>query len=217
MNITKKEFAQRLKAGQLAICLIGMSGIGKTYRSLQLKKLGFRHICCDKLIAKHLNLPTKEKNLALWMGQPYAPGYTKRAQKYLRQEAFATQKALRHIKHNTIIDTTGSVIYLSEKIQKLLKKSTLIVYLQANQTSIKQLFKVYTTNPKPVIWGNQLQKQKSETSQMALTRCYPKLLRFRAKKYKKLADITLPFSVIYNYHSTSRQFLTAIKNQLKNQ
>ncbi|MFA5936816.1 MAG: hypothetical protein WC822_02975 [Candidatus Paceibacterota bacterium] len=213
MKINKREFNQLLKNNQLAISLIGMSGIGKTYQSLHLKKISFKHKCIDDLIA--MNLVTGKTDIASWLGQPDSFGFETREKEYLEQEQIATQRALRDINKNTVIDTTGSVIYLPKQIKKSLKKLTLIIYLQENYALKQQLFKKYVTDPKPVIWGNKFNQQAGENRLKALQRCYFTLLKFRAEKYKKLADIILPHQIINNKRYLSgRVFLDVIRNQL---
>ena len=218
MLLSRPEFDVRFQNHQLALSLIGMSGMGKTYRSRQLTELGFRHLCCDDLIAEAARLPLpaiNEAGLAAWMAEPYSEGYPEREQKYLEAEEAVTRHALLDIKQNTLIDTTGSVIYLSNETKSLLKRLTLVVYLQESQALQHELFETYLSHPKPVVWGKSFNRKAGESQQEALQRCYPELLKFRARKYKKLADLPLPFAVARDEKSTSAAFLEAIRERLK--
>lgn len=213
MQIIKQDFDQLFTNNRLAISLVGMSGIGKTSQSLRLKKIGFEHKCVDDLIAGRL--VTGKADVANWLSQPYSPGYKKREKEYLKQERMATQGALRDLRQNTIIDTTGSVIYLPARTKRLLKELTLVVYLQENYVLKHQLFKKYMDKPKPVIWGNKFRRQAGEDGLSALAHCYPALLKFRAEKYKKLADIILPYQTLNNgKRLNSQAFFNIIRNQL---
>jgi len=214
MQINKQEFDQLFKNHRLVISLIGMSGIGKTRQSLRLEKIGFEHRCVDNLIAGRL--ATDKTDIAAWLGQPYSAGYKAREKEYLKQEQVATRQALQDIRQNTVVDTTGSVIYLLKPIKKLLKKLTLVVYLQENYALKHQLFKKYLANPKPVVWINKFEQQAGESELRALRRCYPSLLKYRAEKYEKLADIVLPHQTIGNKkHLSGQAFFNVIKNQLR--
>jgi len=214
---SKTEFDILFKDSKLVISLIGMSGIGKTTRAKRLKKFGFKHICCDDLIAKGLGFK-KTLNVAKWMGQPYSKNYAQREKKYLQQEEMVTKKSLQNVNQNTILDTTGSVIYLSQKTKSLLKKSTLIVYLQENQALRDQLFKIYITDPKPVVWDSKFNIKKNESQKEALARCYNQLIKSRSLKYQRLANIILPSKLLMdkkmNKKIFDKQFIHAIRNEL---
>ncbi len=218
MILSRQEFDTLSKDNQLAISLIGMSGMGKSYRAKQLIELGFAHICCDDLIASQISelLPSHDvSGLAAWMEQPYSEGYQTRERQYLKLEEQVTSQTLAEITRKTTVDTTGSVIYLSPNTRDQLKEHTLIVYLEANQEVYDQMFQVYMADPKPVVWGASFNRLEDESGNEALRRCYPKLLKFRAEKYKVLADVVLPFETARDEQSRGVQFLEAIRGQLK--
>ncbi len=217
MKLTKKDFENSLQSNSLAICLIGMSGMGKSYRSNQLTKLGFNHICCDNLIANNISdvLPTHDvEGLASWMKQPYSKHYQARESLYLQLENKVSLEALSAIEGNTVLDTTGSFVHLSKTTQNKAKQQTLVVYLEASQETLNQMFEVFLANPKPLVWSNVFNQQQDESSLQALKRCYPKLLETRSKKYEGLADVTLPYHVARSQTSSATEFLEAIKQHL---
>lgn len=146
MKISCAEFDQRLKEDRLTLCLIGMSGMGKSYRAQQLANYGFKCVCCDDLITERMSdiLPSADiVGLAAWMGQPYTNGYSEREARYLQFEDEVTHKALEECSDNTVINTTGSVIYLPEGTLQKLKEKALILYLEANQGVRDEMFQVY--------------------------------------------------------------------------
>ncbi|MBI4262391.1 hypothetical protein HY624_02600 [Candidatus Uhrbacteria bacterium] len=212
MHYTQKQFDQLKKDGKLVIALVGMSGMGKTYRAKQLTSLGFQHLNCDDAIEKRLTaLPSVGiSGVAEWMGQPYTERHAARAKEYLNLEDDVVRSFLLSTSGNTVIDTTGSVVYLSDATQRLLRERALVVYLEANQEVRDKLFHVYMTDPKPVVWGNNFNKKTGESDHDALVRCYPELLAFRARRYAAIADVTLPYSTARDNTSTSDQFLKAI-------
>ncbi len=181
-----------------------MSGAGKTYWSKKLAEIGFTRYCCDDLIEKSLGTILKKQgyqgiqDVAKWMGQPYDSQHQQTSNIYIREETKVMQKLLSNgVKkpnvRNIVIDTTGSAIYTDNHVLDFISSKTIIVYLETPQSVQEQMFQVYLTDPKPVIWGNVFKKKKNETDRQALARCYPILLQTRSKKYKKLAHRTLDY------------------------
>ncbi|OHB25274.1 MAG: hypothetical protein A2542_03260 [Parcubacteria group bacterium RIFOXYD2_FULL_52_8] len=229
MKIAKADFQRRFKEKQLTIALIGMSGMGKSYRAKQLQELGFSTYGCDDEIAKRISslLPTEDVGgLAAWMGQPYAEGYKVREQQYLVLEEEVTRAGLEaRLQHqspeallpdaeNRVLDTTGSVIYCSPGLQQELKQKTVVVYLESSQEVRDALFEVYMRDPKPVVWGDSFVREEGENDHDALARCYPRLLEYRARRYAALADSTLPYAAARDPLSSGADFLEVIKNHL---
>lgn len=200
-----------------AISFIGMSGMGKSYRSNQLKELGFTTYCCDDEIAKKITtlLPTEDvTGLAAWMGHPYALGYKDREKQYLELEELVTQQGIEELSENCVLDTTGSVVYLSDAVLKKLREKSTVVYLESSQEVRDKLFEVYMRDPKPIVWGNSYIKNEGEGDYDALKRCYPELLNFRAGRYQALAHVTLPYTVARNEHSIGTEFLEIMKSKI---
>ncbi len=178
-----------------------MSGTGKTHWSKKLSEKGFTQYCCDDLIEELLSKDLKKlgyrgiQDVAKWMGQPYDTQYPKTSKAYLAREIQVMEKLIKKIanKKNSVIDTTGSVIYAGGEIGKALVKLTTVIYLETPQSVQDEMFRVYMQDPKPVIWGQVFKKKKNETEKEALARCYPELLNTRAEKYKKLAHKKLDY------------------------
>jgi len=194
-----------------------MSGMGKTYRSRQLEMQGFTRYCSDHYIETRLDsLPGMGiECVAEWMGQPYEARHWQHCIEYLTLEERSIITFLKECgAANAVIDTTGSVIYLSPDILDRMKQQTLIVYLKASQEVKDELFHIYMTDPKPVVWGDSFYKLPSEPAIDALKRCYPELLEFRAARYTALADVTLPYEIARDEQSMRDKFLQKIRKRL---
>ena len=221
MIITSAEFDELLKNNALRISLIGMSNVGKTRRAKSLvadPSLNFLWLNGDDLVEAKLQPYLEGKGfkgvngVAAWMGQPYEQRYPETQRLFLKFEEEAMAEIDYSVPKNLIIDTTGSVIYLSQKALQQLKQKTLIVYLEATEDIRKLLFERYMPNPKPVVWGSSFNQEKGESDLDALKRCYPQLLEYRAARYKQLADITLPHYVLRDTSGT--QFLDEARKRL---
>lgn len=206
------------------ITLIGMSGVGKSHWSEKLAKAGYKVFHIDDLISLEIqNIIDKETgdnnvdygeskvgSLAKWMGFPGDKRYKKNCKIYLKLEEKITLRSLNEaLKYEgkSVIDTTGSVIYLSKTLQKNLKKNTKIIYLDVLQSKLDEMLKTFCEVPKPIIWGEIYKPLKNEREEITLERCYKKLLNYRVAKYKKLAHITIP----YNSHRKAKQVNIFIK------
>lgn len=198
----------------MKISLIGMSNSGKTF--LAKKLVGFRYFGCDEFIQEKLRKKYRldEIDVAKWMGQPYEERYVMNSKEYLKFEKYGIKEILAYLAKSPkdekiVVDTTGSIIYLDEKIINSLKKFTVFVYLKT-PISIEQLYQNYLKKPKPVIWGNCFSWKKGQTELEALAECYPKLLSFRKKKYKKYADVTIDCSLLLDRNFTVRKFMNLV-------
>ncbi len=221
MLITATEFDTLLKNNRLRIAVVGMSNVGKTRRAKGLvadSGLNFSWLCCDDLVEAKLKPFLEGKGfkgvdgVAAWMGQPYEQRYPETQSLFLKFEGETMAEIDYSGSKNVIIDTTGSVIYLSAKALRQLRGSSLIVYLEASEEIKKLLFERYMSNPKPVVWGGSFSKTASESGIDALKRCYPKLLEFRAAKYAELADVTIPYLVLRE--TSGKQFLDEVRKRL---
>ena len=224
MIITSAEFDELLKNNALRISLIGMSNVGKTRMAKSLvadPSLNFLWLNGDDLVEAKLQPYLEGKGfkgvngVAAWMGQPYEQRYPETQRLFLKFEEEAMAEIDYSVPKNFIIDTTGSVIYLSQKALQQLKQKTLIVYLEATEDIRKLLFERYMSNPKPVVWGSSFNQKKGESDLDALKRCYPQLLEYRAVRYKLLADITIPYLVLRD--TSGRQFLEEVRKRLSSQ
>ncbi len=111
----------------MRLSLVGMSGSGKSFWSRKLSRSGFRRICCDDFIAARLaaELGTQGGSIAAvgrWMGFPFERHYKEREASYLASEVEVMAQILGELSQNaenqeedTVVDTTGSVIYTGEE------------------------------------------------------------------------------------------------------
>ena len=216
MRMTRTEFDTRLAEGKLALTFVGMSGIGKTYHSKQLPNLGFRYLSCDDLIAARLKSPARLEtvtDVGRWMGQPYSEGYRDREKAYLDMEEEVTRESIEGLDQNTVVDTTGSIVYLSESICTSVKQKLLVVYFNATSDVYERMLSLYHADPKPVVWGAAFKMEKGEDALSALRRSFPILLDYRAKKYAEIADVVLPASKAWDIED-GQHLLQLIREQL---
>ena len=185
--------------------LIGMSGAGKSHWSKKMESLGFQIYSCDDLIAERLGQKLEEKgkstiNLAKWMGQPFSEGYPEAEAFYLELEGAVISQICDELENSSqkdkqvVVDTTGSLIYLENKLLNRLRNLTLTVQLKLPEEKHEKLFETYLLDPKPVIWGEVYLPREGESPQNTLGRCYRELLSFRNEKYGLLADCVLDYS-----------------------
>ncbi|OGG79812.1 hypothetical protein A3A39_00910 [Candidatus Kaiserbacteria bacterium RIFCSPLOWO2_01_FULL_54_13] len=199
--MTREEFDRRLAEGGLALTFVGMSGIGKTRRAKQLRDVGFKYVSCDDLIAERLKSPSKLEtvtDVGRWMGQPYEEGYREREKAYLDLEEEITRELLEDLRQNTMVDSTGSIVYLSDSLCEDVKKKLLVVYLKAEPDIYERMLALYHADPKPVVWADAFKMEKGESTLSALARSFPKLLDYRARKYEEMADVTLPAKAVWD-------------------
>ncbi|MEP3891792.1 MAG: hypothetical protein ABJN69_15160 [Hellea sp.] len=198
MQLSRAEFDARYAAGNLKIAFIGMSNIGKSYTAMRLAtKYDFSLIEVDKLIWENLGHDSMEA-FAHWQGHPYTDGYGAREAHSISLETEATRKALKTVKRNPMIDTTGSVIYTDGDVLSLLRQDFYIVYIEAESDHIERLKVQYFKHPKPLIWAGHYQKLDGKTETESILDCYPKLLASRGKAYASHADVVLPSTLILN-------------------
>ena len=217
MHLAQSDFDKRLADRRLIIAFIGMSGIGKTFWSKQLMNLGFKHYSCDDAIAARIAelLPSEDvAGLAAWMGKPYSPGYEERERNYLEIEESVTRHGIEMAQGNVVIDTTGSVVYLSLETLQRLKERALVVYLEAKPNMKNEMFGVFMDDPKPVVWGGSFNRHEGESNREALSRCYPELLEYRASRYNAIADVILSYVVVTDYTASANTFIENIRSCL---
>lgn len=206
----------------MKISLIGMSGVGKTHWSKRLEQSGFIRFCVDDIIQNKLKKELQTRgfsdinDVSVWMGQPYDKRYQENSQKYLQFEKDSINEILAQIKKldentNVVIDTTGSMIYHGTDSMKSLSKFTKIIHLNTPSTIQEEMCKLYFKDPKPVIWGHIYQKNNDENNTEALINCYPKLLEYRLRKYKKYADIEIDYHTLRKLKFNVKDFLKLIK------
>lgn len=200
-----------------------MSGSGKSYWSRRLQEAGFTRICCDDLIEKKLHRELKALSynglagVASWMGQPFENSYLERSSRYLECEKEVMLEIVANLNKysdndNVVVDTTGSVIYTGSVILHSLQELTKVIYLEFPLYTEKEALRLYFKDPKPIIWGNMFHRKKDETNNQALRRCYPLLMSFRNKQYKRLADFSINNAFLRDPHFSLKMFVEAILN-----
>ncbi|NNE58703.1 MAG: hypothetical protein HKN36_11400 [Hellea sp.] len=211
MKLSAKQFLKRKDDGELNIAFVGMSNIGKTSTAKRFAKSHkFKLIEVDKLIWEKLGHDSMEE-FADWQGHPYEEGYAEREALSIEMETLATQKALDKAKKNTIIDTTGSVIYIDPSLRRQIKEKCYVVHIKAETSDLERLKWDYFDNPKPLIWGRQYRPKPGLTDRENIFACYPKLLMSRAKEYVAMADTEVTSSFVLNPDLTDEELLMALK------
>lgn len=209
----------------MIISLIGMSNSGKTYWSKKLESAGFIRFSCDDYIEDKLSKELKKlgysgiSDVSKWMGQPYEKQYPQASKKYLNFEVESLNEIIRKLEKGNIgkdmvIDTTGSVIYTGDKIMKDLARLSTIIYLDTPPEVRQKMCQLYFQNPKPVIWGDSFKKVNGERDVETLKICYPNLLEYRSKKYKKYARATLDYFLLRKQDITVNDFFELMGEKL---
>jgi shikimate kinase len=183
------------------LCLVGMSGVGKSFWAKRLAERGFvRHDCDGDIGAQLSALVTPAAGeepvhaLGRWMGMPWTDGYAAREARYLELEAQVTRAALDRARATDgphVVDCTGSVIYLDDELLTQLKRACRVAYLRTPDARRDAMLRRYLQEPKPVVWGRSFVARAGETPEQALPRCYAELLSFRDERYRALADVVL--------------------------
>ncbi len=212
--ITKNEFEEKIKNGVLKIAFVGMSNAGKSYYSEKLQnEMDFFWYDIDEKIQGVLGFGNMDE-ISDWLGYPNSLDYTQREKKYLELEnKFTKTVDVDTNKKNLVFDTTGSVIYLDNNTLNWLKNNTLIVNFDVGENAILGMLEKFFDNPKPLMWNGEFNQQKNETTNNALKRCYPQLLKKRLKLYKQLAHISIPIEKIKD--KSAEELLEIIKKELK--
>lgn len=188
----------------MAIALMGMSGCGKSFLAQRLvEEKGFVCLDCDQLIADRLTSTglagrtlRSVEDVAEWMGPPWGAEYRTQAAQYLELEAAVLDSALDEAaalnrRDSTVIDTTGSLVYLAPKVLERLKRETLLVYLHVVPEALDFLIEQYFREPKPVIWDSSFERLPGESGDAAIRRSYPMLLERRVREYQRWADVVI--------------------------
>jgi len=196
MQLSRLEFDRRYQSGTLAIALVGMSNIGKSYTGMRLATdYDFALIEVDKLIWEKLGHDDMAE-FAEWQGQPYSDGYAEREAYSISLEKEATLAALNTQAKNPLIDTTGSVIYTGNDVLSRLRNNYFIVHIQADKADLERLKILYFNHPKPLIWAGHFARLDGMSDEDSIMDCYPRLLAAREKTYGEIADISIPSSYV---------------------
>lgn len=222
-SFTREDFDDRLSRGALHLAFIGMSNCGKSYRSNQLcEGYDFSVLCVDdeieRAISPHLSANGYKgiEGLAKWMGFPTDEHFQQNQAIYLQHEEAITSSVQQNKPDgNFVLDTTGSVIYLSGDTRRSIKDSFLVIHLEASDDMLQTMVQDYFASPKPVVWGDAFDRYERESAEDALRRCYPKLLRERRERYAKLAHLTIPGVVSRDWDVDCNEFVEYLRSLLK--
>ncbi len=179
------------------IVLLGMSGVGKSFHSGNLKRKGYKVFHIDDQIAKALG----EKDvydIASWLCQPYETKYKENSEIYLSLEDYFTLEALvyaeNHPNEHIVIDTTGSFVYLSRATLDTLSRLNTSILLDSSEEVVERMIETYLREPKPVIWGEMADHFSEEGYLDEVKIFYPELLRKRRALYMLHAKKVIPFN-----------------------
>jgi shikimate kinase len=171
----KADFLQKFEQKKLQIAFIGMSNIGKSYRTQQLKKkFGFEAFSVDDGIGEELGFTTMHE-MSVWMGYPFRERYKKAEKEYLSIEDRQTQHRFSSGK-NCILDTTGSVIYLPKKTLQQLKDKYLIIHLSCPNELIDYMITDFFAELKTRDLERNVQLQKRRRRKRSSQKMLPKTL-----------------------------------------
>lgn len=214
-QLTPQEFEAHLKKGTFRLAFVGMSNVGKSYRSRILRdECDFFWYHVDGEIRKTLVFDSMD-GISKWLSYPNTEGYAARAAEYLAAEDTHTKVDFLDTQgKNLVFDTTGSVIYLPQSTRTWLRENCLIVNIDAGEGTIAQMMEQFLLEPKPLIWQNFFSPIKGESERETIERCYPNLLKDRLEKYRALAHITIPVEELHDRGGT--ETLMSIQNHLKN-
>lgn len=221
-KLTAHEFDARVADSSLAICFVGMSNCGKSHWSRQLRDhRGFHVVSVDDKI-EHAIKPELMAlgfagidGMAEWMGFPSDERFSVNQARYLGHEESITAAISPASGVNCVLDTTGSVVYLSQDTLGRLQMEYLVVHLEASDDMLEMMTQNYFQTPKPVVWGDAYKPVQGETPNESLRRCYPDLLRERRKKYAAISHVTIPASFSLSCDVGLDKFLSHVKSKLR--
>lgn len=203
----------------MRLCLIGMSGVGKSFWAKRLAARGWtRHDCDGAIGARLRSLVTVERGeepvhaLGRWMGMPWSEGYAEREARYLALEEEVTREALEAAMApgEHVIDATGSVIHLSEPLRSRLRAECRVVHLRTSGDRRDAMLARYLDEPKPLVWAGAFDVAEGEAPEDALPRCYAELLARRERRYAEMAHVTLDGGALEANDPSVEEFLARV-------
>jgi len=166
-----------------------MSNIGKSLRARQLElNKNFDRVAVDEQILQFLNFKNFDE-ISRWLGFPFDENFFARQKKYLAAEKIFTEKKY-FSKKNFVLDTTGSAIYLPKSTIDFLQKKFLVIHLALPEKFFAEILQNFFERPKPLIWGEIFEFSNLPKKKL-LAQNYEKLLHFREKKYREIADFSI--------------------------
>ena len=154
------------------------------------------------------------------MGFPYENGYKERESTYLAYEIEVLGEILGYLSANksekkVVVDTTGSVIYTGKHILGRLRSQTTVVHLATPPEIKERMLRAYVERPRPVLWRDVFYKERGETNEEALTRCYSRLLFSRERLYEQHGDVTIKDHIRSQHGFMANDFLEEIRTQVR--
>jgi shikimate kinase len=207
------------------VSLIGMSNLGKTFWGRKLSsELGFEYWGVDDYIEQQLKPELEElgyegiQDMSKWLGQPWEEQYSQNSQRYLQLEEEGMRQALELVEKekvkNLVIDTTGSVGYISEAVLEKMRELTTVVWLKTPEGHQEQMFRQFRENPKPIFWGESFERKEGEGVSQALARCYPELLKVREGMYRRWAEVSLSYEKFGQYENSAQWLREQVEKEL---
>ena len=213
MMITLEHFRDQLAENRLRLALVGMSNSGKsTCTNVLSKELNFNSFEVDQAINSALNIGDMTQ-AAQWMGYPFEPRYAENKRRYLALESQYT-RAVVPDDRNFVLDTTGSIIYGEKELLDWIRNNFLIVGLKVSEKLCNTLVEDYFIHPKTVIWDTEFSPMPGEDGIETLKRCYPTLLKNRAKMYSQLADVEIKADISRDPNLDSKGLIAAIEQAI---
>lgn len=219
--MTASEFDEREASSSLAICFVGMSNCGKSHWSHQFKiNCGFHVVSVDEEIERAIEPELTAlgyygiDGMAEWMGFPCDDRFANNQGVYLGYEETVTAATSPREGVNSILDTTGSVVYLKSDTLGKIRDEYLVVHLEASDDMLEYMTTNYFEMPKPVVWGDAYRPRVDEEPIRAMRRCYPDLLRERRKRYAAMAHVTVPAAISLSRQIKLEEFLHHVKSKL---
>lgn len=220
-TLSKEKFDTRMAGKSLSLCFVGMSNCGKSHWSRTLENsLGFHVLSVDQEIERAIEPELVAlgysgcEGLAAWMGFPSEERNAKNQATYLAHEESITAAARPIHGSNSVLDTTGSVIYLDKGTIARIRQEYLVVHLEASDDMLESMTENYFNTPKPVVWGDAYRPIDGETANESLRRCYPNLLRERRKRYDDMSHLTVPASITLSRSLDLEGFLKVVRERL---
>jgi shikimate kinase len=209
----------------MILTLLGMSGAGKSFWAARLAAHGFTRFNCDLLLATKLRskvgpIGDSLAELGQWMGFPDEADFRGREAVYLACEADVLREVLVQAaqcaqqQRSCVIDTGGSAIYADAALLRQLRQLGTVVYLSVPPTLHEQMVGSYLANPRPLIWNGLFHQAPGEGRENAVMRCYPELLRYRARLYEQYSDVTLDYDAYRDPALSAEGFLAAVRAAL---
>lgn len=182
-----------------------MSGAGKTYLSQSLQSMGFERVSVDERIEDRLRdeLPPDQRGLqvvANWVGFPEDPWYAERSRRYLELEESVLSAELHRLATASpkeidryVLDTTGSVVYLEDRLLSRLRSATTVIHLETPAPIRREMYADFMAKPTPLIWRSPTDPEGDSVPEKASGESFLQLIEAREEAYRALAHKTLGY------------------------